>query len=205
MTVIELLDELEDVIDTASAVPLTGKVVVEKNEILELVNDIKKSLPDDVKQAKWLKDEQDRILTEAKQEYEKLLAEAKKQADYMIDNDDITIKAKKYAEQISASADEYCRSMKLRTYDYIDKLLFDMQNRMNELDGKFFEIFNDYCRQQFDGFNEQCQDEFRKFDEKLAANREELKKIASRAEIDADWDGLSNNDDPNAGPEDENA
>ena len=82
MTVLDLLDELEDIMDTASNVPLTGKVMVDKEEVMELVNDIRRSLPDDMKQAKWLKDEQNRILDDAKSEYKKLIVEAKKQADF---------------------------------------------------------------------------------------------------------------------------
>ena len=57
MTVLDLLDELEDIVDTAPNVPLTGKIMVESSEVLEIVDDIRKALPEDVKQAKWLKDE----------------------------------------------------------------------------------------------------------------------------------------------------
>ena len=68
MTVLDLLDELEDIVDTAPNVPLTGKIMVESSEVLEIVDDIRKALPEDVKQAKWLKDEKERILAEAKEE-----------------------------------------------------------------------------------------------------------------------------------------
>ena len=68
--VLDLLDELEDLMEGATAVPLTNKVVLEAEEIFAIVKDIRLSLPDDMQQAKWIRDERDRILAEAKAEYE---------------------------------------------------------------------------------------------------------------------------------------
>ena len=98
MTVLELLEEIEDIVDTAPGLPLTGKIMVDANELLEIVREIRLSLPDDVQQAKWVKDEKERILSEAKSEYEKVIVEAKKQADYLVEHDDITLRAQKLAE-----------------------------------------------------------------------------------------------------------
>lgn len=53
MTVLELLEEIEDIVDTAPGLPLTGKIMVDANELLEIVREIRLSLPDDVQQAKW--------------------------------------------------------------------------------------------------------------------------------------------------------
>ena len=89
MTVLELLEEIEDIVDTAPGLPLTGKIMVDANELLEIVREIRLSLPDDVQQAKWVKDEKERILTEAK-----------KQADYLVETDYITLRAQKMAEGI---------------------------------------------------------------------------------------------------------
>ena len=93
MTVLELLDELEEMINAAPKLPLTGKIMVDANEILDMANDIRLSLPDDVQQAKWVKDEKERILADAKSEYERIIIEAKKQADTMVEKDVITARA----------------------------------------------------------------------------------------------------------------
>ena len=130
MTVLELLEEIEDIVDTAPGLPLTGKIMVDANELLEIVREIRLSLPDDVQQAKWVKDEKERILSEAKSEYEKVIVEAKKQADYLVEHDDITLRAQKLAEEIRMQSEEYARVLKMRTYDYVDKMLYDMQGEM---------------------------------------------------------------------------
>ena len=90
MTILDLLDEIEDIVETASTVPLTNKIMVDGNELMEIVKEIRISLPDDVQQAKWVRDEKGRILSEAKEEYEKIIVEARKQADYLVDEHDIT-------------------------------------------------------------------------------------------------------------------
>ena len=48
MTVLELLDELEEIVNAAPKLPLMGKIMVDANEVLDLAKDIRLSLPDDV-------------------------------------------------------------------------------------------------------------------------------------------------------------
>ena len=176
MTVLDLLDELEDIVDTAPNVPLTGKVMVESSEVLEIVDDIKKALPEDVKQAKWLKDEKESILAEAKEEYEKIIVEAKKQAGFLVDNNDITLKAKKRADSISDAADDYSRLLKLKTYDYLDDMLYKMQDRVDTLNVQYASQMYDYLEKSFEDINSQLQ-----------KNRDELKEMAARTKNGEDW------------------
>ena len=133
MTVLELLDELEEMINAAPKLPLTGKIMVDANEVLDLSKDIKLSLPDDVQQAKWIKDEKERILQEAKSEYERIIIEAKKHADTMVQENVITERAVEVSGEIYRRADEYSKSMRLRTYDYMDEVLVGFREKMDQL------------------------------------------------------------------------
>ena len=176
MSVLDLLDELEEIVDTAPSVPLTGKIMVESSEILEIVDDIKKSLPEDVKQAKWLKDEKERILAEAKEEYEKIILEAKKQAGFLVDNNDITLKAKKRADSISDAADDYSKVLKMKTYDYLDRMLYDMQDKVDQLNVRYASEMYESLEKSFEEINSQLQ-----------KNRDELKEMAVRTKNGEDW------------------
>ena len=170
MNVLDLLDELEDIVNTASGVPMTKKIMVDSNEILSIVADIRKSLPEDVRQARWLKGEQTRILEEAKAEYKRLIFEAEKQADFLVDNNDITMKAKKHAEAINEAAEDYARTLKMKTYDYLDKVLYDMQGRFEELNGKYLNELFQYMSKTMENMTA-----------KLQNNRDELKQMAYEA------------------------
>ena len=133
MTVLELLDELEEMINAAPKLPLTGKIMVDANEVLELSKDIKLSLPDDVQQAKWIKDEKERILSEAKTEYERIIKEAKKHADIMVEENAITERSVAVSGEIYRRADEYSKNMRLRTYEYMDDVLYNFREKLDQL------------------------------------------------------------------------
>ena len=171
MKVLELLEEIEDIVDEAPGLPLTGKIMVDAEEIFQIVRELRLALPDDVQQAKWIRDERDRILAEAKEEYERIIKEAKKQADYLVETDDITLRATKLAEQIKQDAEIHSKVLKMRTYDYVDKMLFDMQGKMDELNMKYFGEMYANLEKSFDEINEI-----------LASNREEMKMLAYRTQ-----------------------
>lgn len=148
MTVLELLDELEEMINAAPKLPLTGKIMVDANEILDMANDIRLSLPDDVQQAKWVKDEKERIIANAKSEYERIIIEAKKQADTMVEKDVITARAVDVAGEIYRKADEYSKNMTLRTYRYMDDVLTGFREKIVDVNNTYFNtLYNDITRE----------------------------------------------------------
>ena len=171
MKVLKLLEELEDIVDDATGLPLSNKILVDAEEIFQIVREIRLALPDDVQQAKWIRDERDRILGEAKAEYERIIREAKKQADYLVETDDITLRATKLAAEIKQDAETHARVMRMRTYDYVDKMLYDMQGKMDELNMKYFGEMYTSLENTFVGINET-----------LAANREEMKNLAYKTQ-----------------------
>lgn len=176
MTVYQMLEELEDIVATASNVPFSNKIMVDGDEILELVQGIRDGLPKDMQDAKWIVGEKERLQTEAKTEYEKIIVEAKKQADYLVDNNDITLKARKHADAINQASSEYSKTMKMKTYDYLDRLLYSMQGKMDDLNAKYFEeMFNN------------LQQTFSDVGSVLQSNRDEIKELAYRTQNDEEW------------------
>lgn len=173
MKVLELLEEIEDVVDTAASVPLTGKIMIDANELLEIVKEIRIELPDEIQQAQWIKGERERIINDAKLEYEAVLKDAKKQAESLIENDDITVKAKQRADEIMMMTRENCRSLKLDTYNYIDKILFNFQDKMDQMNGEYFiKMF------------ENMENTFTIVNETLAENRNEIEELAHKAQME---------------------
>lgn len=167
MSVLDLLEEIEDIVDTAPGLPLTGKIMVDGNDLLEIVREIRLALPDDVQQAKWVKDEKTRILSEAKDEYDKIIKEAKKQADYLVQTDEITLRAQKAADEIMTNAEQNSKLLKMRTYEYVDGILYSMQEKMDELNLKYFGEMYGNLEKSFTDINEI-----------LTANRDEIKNKA---------------------------
>ena len=85
MEIFELLENLEDIIERSRNLPFSGKGIVDKDEILDLIKEIRLKLPDELKQAKWVKEERQRILVEAQKEADGIVKEAENRIIYMID------------------------------------------------------------------------------------------------------------------------
>ena len=173
MKVLELLEELEDIVDAATKVPMMSKVMVEAEDIFSIVREIRLALPDDVQQAKWIRDERDRILEDAKNEYERIIREAKKQADYLVETDEITMRATKLSQEIRQDAEVHAKLLKMRTYDYVDKMLYDMQAKMDELNMRYFGEMYANLEKTFEQINQTLSD-----------NREEIKTLAYKTQND---------------------
>ena len=138
MKVLELLDELDEIIEVASSVPVVRKVMVDPNEVTEIVKEIRLELPDEIQQAQWIKNERTRILDEAKEEYERIIAEAREKADRMVEEDEITIRAKERAEEILRIARDNSSVMKMSILDYTDSMLYNLQEKVDEVYAPFF-------------------------------------------------------------------
>lgn len=173
MKVLELLDEIEEIVDTSTSFPLTGKIMVDAEEILEIVKEIRVELPDEIQQAQWIKDERQRILEEAKKEYEAVINDAKRQAEVLVENDDIVVKSKMRADEIMRIAEENCKQLKLNTFDYIDSILFNFQDKMEQLNATYFADMFNKMEITFQGVNDT-----------LVSNRTEIKDLAYKTQMD---------------------
>ena len=175
MRVLELLEEIEEIVDTAAGFPLTGKIMVDSQELLEIVREIRAELPDEIQQAKWIKNERERIIAEAKTQYEKVIDDAQKQADALVENNDITVKAKMRADELMRVTEKTAKQLKIGTYDYLDSILHSFQGKMEHLSAIYFGEMFTSIEKAFDDINSA-----------LAANREELKDMSYRTQVNSE-------------------
>jgi hypothetical protein len=84
-TVIDLVDQLEELVSTGRRVPFTAGVVVNEDEVLELIDRTRLGLPDELTQARHLLEDQRRVLVEAEQEAERILTRAEAEAARLVD------------------------------------------------------------------------------------------------------------------------
>ena len=123
MEIFELLENLEDIIERSRNLPFSGKGIVDKDEILDLIKEIRLKLPDELKQAKWVKEERQRILVEAQKEADGIVKEAENRIISMIDEHEITRKAYEQKKEIIENANERSREISNGTKEYADGLL----------------------------------------------------------------------------------
>lgn len=129
MEILAILETLEDVIEKSSNMPFTGKCLVDKEEVLEIIKEIRLKLPDDIKQAKWVKEERQRILMEAQKEANNVVKDAENKIASLVDEHEITKKAYEQANEIISNAQKNARDIRLGTREYADSIL----NKVEEI------------------------------------------------------------------------
>ena len=127
MGIFTLLETLEEILEQSKKIPFTDKAVLDKEAILEIIKEIRLKLPDELKQAKWVKEERQRILTEAQKEANDIVKEAETRIISMIDENEITKKAYEQKAQIIETANEMSREISQGTKEYADNVLGSIQ------------------------------------------------------------------------------
>ena len=133
MDIMEIIDMMEETIDKASTVPLTGKVMIDKEELLDYIQEIRLLYPDELKEAKWVKEERQRILSEAESRAEAIRKSAEETQMQLIDEHEITKRAYEKTNELINSATSRAMDIKTDTDQYVDDLLNDLEHRLDLL------------------------------------------------------------------------
>ena len=132
MEIFTLLENIEDILEKSKGVPFSNKVLVDKEEILEIISELRLKLPEELKQAKWIKEERQRILDEAQKEADDIVKEAENRIISMIDEHEITKKAYEKKAEIIETANEMSREISKGTKDYADNVLNGIEVALQE-------------------------------------------------------------------------
>ena len=134
MELLELLDQMEDIIESGVSVPFSGgKCIVDREALLSLVQDIRLKLPDDLKLAKRITEEKQMYLAEAREEAENLIKNAESRIAALVDENEITKKAYEQAEIIISNAKKNAREIRLGTREYADGILSKVEEVLEDL------------------------------------------------------------------------
>lgn len=124
MRVEELLDELQDMMNDAKPMPLTGgKVLIEAEKVLDIIDEIKDTLPSEVRQAKNIVSDRTQIIAEAKKEAEEIIRAAKEKREQLINHDEIVKEAKAKSMEIIADTNARNDEMKKAAVDFVEDIM----------------------------------------------------------------------------------
>jgi len=132
MEILSILETLEDIIEKSVSVPFSGRCLVDREEILEIIKEMRLKLPDDLKQAKWVKEERQRILMEAQKEADNVVKEAESKISELIDEHEITKQAYEQANEIISNAQKNAKEIRLGTREYADSILSKVESILKD-------------------------------------------------------------------------
>ena len=133
MKVLELLNELEDLVTKGNTVPFSTKAMVDPEEFMEILDEIRIALVPEMAEARKIVAEKKQIIYEAKTEAENLKANVEKRLREVITKDEITRAAEAKAAEIVEAANQHAVSVKTGTQQYSDKILYNLQLKLKEL------------------------------------------------------------------------
>ena len=127
MDVLVLIDKLDDLVHNARTVPLTDQVRIDREEIYDILDQMRATIPEEIKQARWIVKERQEMLAEAKRECDRMLGEAREQAVREASQTEIVKLAERQAQEIIEDARREAREVRLETEDWADSMLSTLE------------------------------------------------------------------------------
>lgn len=114
------VEQLEALVQEAKSMPLSSSVLMNRDELLELVKEMREALPEEIKQARWVVRDREELLSKAREESEAMVEDAAQEQLRMASRESIVQRAKEEAERLVEEAQEAARKVRLEAEDYVD-------------------------------------------------------------------------------------
>ncbi|MCI8441285.1 MAG: ATP synthase F0 subunit B [Provencibacterium sp.] len=131
MSIEEILDVLDELLDRAWNLPLTGgRCVVDADKVRDLIDEVRLNLPGEIKQARSIVADRAEIISVARQEAESIVQKAEERAKALISREDIVKQSQTRAAEIMQSAQMKSREMRAAANDYSEKVLRETEESL---------------------------------------------------------------------------
>ncbi len=145
MDILQLIDRLEELFNESKAIPLTRNVMVDEDRMLELIDQMRIAIPDEVKKAQQVLSQRDRVMAQAQEEANRTIALAREKATELAHKENIVVEAQRRAEQIvnqaradaeatRAEADNYVIDSLSRLQEEIDRIANQVRNGIRTIE-----------------------------------------------------------------------
>lgn len=124
----QILRRVMEIVESAPGIPMSASVRVNREELLELLEDCASRLPDELRSARWLLKEREEFLARSRREGEEIIAVAKARVARMVERTEVVKAAEARARQIVEEAEAEARRMRRETEDYCDQKLASFEN-----------------------------------------------------------------------------
>jgi hypothetical protein len=129
----QLLKRAIDVIATAPTMPLSSSPRLDRDEIIELLEESLHRLPDEMRQARWMIKERQEFVNKTRREADELLEAARVQAERMVQRTEVVRAAEQRARQLNEAAETDARRLRHETEDFLDQRLGSFEILLDKL------------------------------------------------------------------------
>lgn len=133
MDILHLVDRLEELFNESRPIPLTHSVVVDEDRVLEIIDQMRISIPDEVKKSQQVLAQRDRVMAQAQEEANRTLTLAKRRGEESLSRDSVVEAAHERAEQILDQARADVESMRSEADEYAVETLAALEDELTRL------------------------------------------------------------------------
>ena len=133
MELFNALNELEEIVETSIKVPMTRRVLVDEDRLLDMLDRIRTTLPEEIRQARWIIQEREKVMAETKKEAGRIMEDVQKQMERRVEESELVRAAKEKAEEIVQKAESVAREIRQGARDYADELLNEIEKRIEKV------------------------------------------------------------------------
>jgi F0F1-type ATP synthase membrane subunit b/b' len=133
MDILHLVDRLEELFNKSHAIPLTHSVIVDEDKFLDIIDQMRISIPEEVKKAQEVFTRKDRVMAQAQEEASRTLQLARDRADGLVDKESLVSDARRRADQIIDQARAEGDNVKVAADRYAQDSLLNLEQAMEQL------------------------------------------------------------------------
>ena len=153
MDILYLVDRLEELFNESNPIPLTKKIAMDEGKLLDLIDQMRLAIPDEIKKAQSVINQKERVIAQANEEASRTIALAKEQAEILVQKDaivqeakiiadDLILKAREETKLIKKEADQYAIDSLNHLEIELTKILTQVRNGLLSLQDKHNDVSN---------------------------------------------------------------
>lgn len=127
MDILHLVDRLEELINHSRSIPFTHNIIVDEDRMLDLIDQMRVAIPEEVKKSQQILSQKDRVMAQAKEEAARTLNIAKEKSEKLSDRDSIVQDSKKKASQIEDEAEMKAKKTQSEADEYVAETLTNLE------------------------------------------------------------------------------
>ena len=133
MDILHLIDRLEELFNESRALPFTHNVVVDEDKMLDIIDQMRITIPEEVKKAQQLLNQSDRILAQAEEKANRTTALAEEKANQMTSEDSLLEEAQRRADKILEQALADAEATRIEADNYVVETLSNLEDELSRI------------------------------------------------------------------------
>lgn len=133
MDILQLVDRLEELFNESRPIPLTNNVIVDEDRMLDIIDQMRVAIPEEVKKAQKMIAERERTMAQAQEEAKRTLQLAREKSEGLVERDAIVSAAEARAEQIEAQARLDAETTRSDADNYVLESLTNLEMEMDRI------------------------------------------------------------------------